>query len=158
MLIAQKLLLMMKKRIFTGAGVAIATPMLPDGSIHWDELGRMIDWQIQNHTDCIVICGTTGESATMTDQEHIDSIRFAVEHAAGRIPVVAGAGSNDTRYAVEMAKEAKKLGADGILVVTPYYNKCSQTGLAKHFEMIADAAELPMILYNVPSRTGVNIS
>lgn len=83
-LIAQKLLLMMKKRIFTGAGVAIATPMLPDGSIHWDELGRMIDWQIENHTDCIVICGTTGESATMTDQEHIDSIRFAVEHAAGR--------------------------------------------------------------------------
>ena len=157
-LIAQKLLLMMKKRIFTGAGVAIATPMLPDGSIHWDELGRMIDWQIENHTDCIVICGTTGESATMTDQEHIDSIRFAVEHAAGRIPVVAGAGSNDTRYAVEMAKEAKNLGADGILVVTPYYNKCSQTGLAKHFEMIADAAELPMILYNVPSRTGVNIS
>lgn len=148
----------MKQTIFTGAGVAIATPMHPDGSINWEELGRLIDWQIEQGTDAIIICGTTGESATMTDQEHMDSIRFAVRHANGRIPVIAGAGSNDTAYAVNMAKEAADCGADGILVVTPYYNKCSQTGLAKHFEMIADAAKLPMILYNVPSRTGVNIS
>ena len=148
----------MKQTIFTGAGVAIATPMHPDGSINWEELGRLIDWQIEQGTDAIIICGTTGESATMTDQEHMDSIRFAVRHANGRIPVIAGAGSNDTAYAVNMAKEAADCRADGILVVTPYYNKCSQTGLAKHFEMIADAAKLPMILYNVPSRTGVNIS
>lgn len=148
----------MKQTIFTGAGVAIATPMHPDGSINWEELGRLIDWQIEQGTDAIIICGTTGESATMTDQEHMDSIRFAVRHANGRIPVIAGAGSNDTAYAVNMAKEAADCKADGILVVTPYYNKCSQTGLAKHFEMVADAARLPMILYNVPSRTGVNIS
>lgn len=125
----------MKQTIFTGAGVAIATPMHPDGSINWEELGRLIDWQIEQGTDAIIICGTTGESATMTDQEHMDSIRFAVRHANGRIPVIAGAGSNDTAYAVNMAKEAADCKADGILVVTPYYNKCSQTGLAKHFEM-----------------------
>ncbi|MBQ4153010.1 MAG: 4-hydroxy-tetrahydrodipicolinate synthase [Oscillospiraceae bacterium] len=148
----------MKHRIFTGAGVAIATPMHSDGSIYWEELGRLIDWQIEQNTDAIIICGTTGESATMSDQEHMDSIRFAVNHTAGRIPVIAGAGSNDTAYAINMAQEAAACGADGILVVTPYYNKCSQRGLAKHFEMIADAANLPMILYNVPSRTGVNIS
>lgn len=148
----------MKHRIFTGAGVAIATPMHTDGSIHWEELGRMIDWQIEGNTDAIIICGTTGESATMTDQEHMDAIRFAVNHTAGRVPVIAGAGSNDTAYAINMAQEAAACGADGILVVTPYYNKCSQTGLAKHFERIADAAKLPMILYNVPSRTGVNIA
>lgn len=148
----------MKKRIFTGAGVAIVTPMHTDGSINWEELGRLIDWQIENHTDAVIICGTTGESATMTDKEHKDAIRFAVKRANGRVPVIAGAGSNDTAYAIEMAQEAADCGADGILVVTPYYNKCSQTGLAKHFEMIADAAKLPMILYNVPSRTGVNIA
>ncbi len=148
----------MKKRLFTGAGVAIATPMHADGSINWEELGRLIDWQIENHTDAIIICGTTGESATMSDEEHMESIRFAVRHAAGRIPVIAGAGSNETSYAILLAKEAKDCGADGILVVTPYYNKCSQKGLAKHFEMVADAGGLPTILYNVPSRTGVNIA
>ena len=148
----------MKKRLFTGAGVAIATPMHADGSINWEELGRLIDWQIENHTDAIIICGTTGESATMSDEEHMESIRFAVRHAAGRIPVIAGAGSNETSHAILLAKEAKDCGADGILVVTPYYNKCSQKGLAKHFEMVADAGGLPTILYNVPSRTGVNIA
>ncbi len=148
----------MKKRLFTGAGVAIVTPMRADGSINWEELGRLIDWQIDHGTDSIIICGTTGESATMTDEEHVEAIRFAVNHTAGRVPVIAGAGSNDTRYAIYMAEEARECGADGILVVTPYYNKCSQKGLAKHFEMVADAAGIPMILYNVPSRTGVNIS
>ena len=132
--------------------------MHADGSINWEELGRLIDWQIENHTDAIIICGTTGESATMSDEEHMESIRFAVRHAAGRIPVIAGAGSNETSYAILLAKEAKDCGADGILVVTPYYNKCSQKGLAKHFEMVADAGGLPTILYNVPSRTGVNIA
>ncbi len=148
----------MKNRIFTGAGVAIATPMHTDGSIYWEELARMIDWQIDNSTDAIIICGTTGESATMSDAEHLEAIRFAVNHTDGRIPVIAGTGSNDTAYAIQLSQEAAAVGADGILVVTPYYNKCSQRGLAQHFEKIADAAQLPMILYNVPSRTGVNIA
>ena len=147
----------MKKEIFSGAGVAIVTPMHPDGSIHYEKLGQMIDWQIENHTDAIVICGTTGESACMTDQEHIDCIEFAVKHTAGRVPVIAGAGSNDTAYAVQLSKEAKQLGADALLHVTPYYNKTSQKGLIAHFTTIADATDLPIILYNVPSRTGVNI-
>ncbi|MBM6920952.1 4-hydroxy-tetrahydrodipicolinate synthase [Phocea massiliensis] len=147
----------MKKEIFSGAGVAIVTPMYPDGSIHYEKLGQLIDWQIENHTDAIVICGTTGESACMTDQEHIDCIEFAVKHTAGRVPVIAGAGSNDTAYAVQLSKEAKQLGADALLHVTPYYNKTSQKGLIAHFNAIADATDLPIILYNVPSRTGVNI-
>ena len=147
----------MKKEIFSGAGVAIVTPMHPDGSIHYEKLGQMIDWQIENHTDAIVICGTTGESACMTDQEHIDCIEFAVKHTAGRVPVIAGAGSNDTAYAVQLSKEAKQLGAAALLHVTPYYNKTSQKGLIAHFTTIADATDLPIILYNVPSRTGVNI-
>lgn len=147
----------MKKEIFSGAGVAIVTPMYPDGSIHYEKLGQLIDWQIENHTDAIVICGTTGESACMTDQEHIDCIEFAVKHTAGRVPVIAGAGSNDTAYAVQLSKETKQLGADALLHVTPYYNKTSQKGLIAHFNAIADATDLPIILYNVPSRTGVNI-
>ncbi|MEG1774077.1 MAG: 4-hydroxy-tetrahydrodipicolinate synthase [Oscillospiraceae bacterium] len=147
----------MKKTVFTGSGVAIITPMCADGSINFQELGRLIDWQIENKTDAIVICGTTGESATMTDEEHAACIRFAVEHTAGRIPVVAGAGSNDTAYAVWLSREAKQAGADALLHVTPYYNKCSQTGLVKHFNAIADATDLPVIVYNVPSRTGVCI-
>ena len=147
----------MKKEIFSGAGVAIVTPMYPDGSIQYEKLGQLIDWQIENHTDAIVICGTTGESACMTDQEHIDCIEFAVKHTAGRVPVIAGAGSNDTAYAVQLSKEAKQLGADALLHVTPYYNKTSQKGLIAHFNAIADATDLPIILYNVPSRTGVNI-
>ena len=149
---------MMKKTIFTGAGVAIVTPMNPDESINYDELGRIIDYQIENGTDAIVVCGTTGESATMTDQEHVDCIAYTVQRVQGRVPVIAGAGSNHTSYAVWMSKEAKRAGADALLHVTPYYNKTSQTGLIRHFHAIADATDLPIILYNVPSRTGVNIT
>lgn len=148
----------MKKRIFTGAGIAILTPMHADGSINWEEFGRLIDWQIENSTDAIIVCGTTGESSTMSDKEHLNAIRFAVERAAGRVPVVAGAGSNDTAYAVNLAKESKEAGVDGILVVTPYYNKTSQRGLIAHYNTIADATDLPMILYHIPGRTGVTIA
>lgn len=148
----------MKKTIFTGAGVAIVTPMNPDESINFDRLGQIIDNQIENGTDAIVICGTTGESATMTDQEHVDCIEYAVKRVNGRVPVVAGTGSNHTSYAVWMSKEAKRVGADALLHVTPYYNKTSQTGLIRHFNAVADATDLPIILYNVPSRTGVNIT
>lgn len=146
------------KPIFTGAGVAIVTPMNDDTTINFEKLGNLIDTQIENSTDAIVICGTTGESATMSDKEHIDCIKFAVKHTAGRVPVVAGAGSNDTAYAIWMSKEAEAAGADALLHVTPYYNKCTQKGLAAHFLAIANATSLPIILYNVPSRTGVNIS
>ena len=148
----------MKNTIFTGAGVAIITPMNSDESINFEKLGQLIDFQIDNGTDAIVICGTTGESAAMTDQEHVDSIAYAVEHVAGRVPVIAGAGSNHTSYAVWMSKEAKRVGADALLHVTPYYNKTSQLGLIRHFSAVADATDLPIILYNVPSRTGVNIT
>ncbi|SDA24138.1 4-hydroxy-tetrahydrodipicolinate synthase [Ruminococcus sp. YE71] len=147
----------MKKTIFTGAGVAIATPMNADGSINYDELGRLIDFQIENGTDAIIICGTTGESACMTDEEHIECIKFAVERTAKRVPVIAGTGSNHTEYAVNLSKHAEQLGADALLCVTPYYNKASQQGLIKHFSAIAEAVTLPIILYNVPSRTGCNI-
>ncbi|MCI8406304.1 MAG: 4-hydroxy-tetrahydrodipicolinate synthase [Oscillospiraceae bacterium] len=147
----------MKQPIFRGAGVAIITPMHPDGSIHYEELGKLIDDQIQRGTDAIVICGTTGESACMTDQEHVDCIAYAVKRVNKRVPVVAGAGSNDTAYACELSREAQRLGADALLQVTPYYNKTSQRGLIAHFTKIADASELPVILYSVASRTGVNI-
>lgn len=148
----------MKNTIFTGAAVAIVTPMNADGSINFDKLGELIDFNINNGTDAIVICGTTGESSTMTDEEHIECIRFAVERTAKRVPVIAGTGSNDTSYAVALSKHAEELGADAILVVTPYYNKTSQAGLVRHFTTIADAVNIPMILYSVPSRTGVNIT
>ncbi|WP_418455949.1 4-hydroxy-tetrahydrodipicolinate synthase [Allofournierella sp.] len=147
----------MKKVIFTGSGVAIVTPMKPDGQVDFEELGRVIEFQIENGTDSIVICGTTGESATLKDGEHLECIRCAVETTAGRVPVIAGTGSNDTAHAVEMSREAAALGADAVLLVTPYYNKTSQAGLVKHFNTIVDAAGLPAILYNVPSRTGINI-
>ena len=147
----------MKKTIFTGAGVAIVTPMNPDLSINWELLGTLIDDQIAHGTDAIVIAGTTGEASTMTDEEHVQSIRFAVERTAGRVPVVAGAGSNHTDYALWLSREAKQAGADALLHVTPYYNKTSQAGLVRHFMTLADATDLPVILYNVPSRTGVNI-
>ena len=148
----------MKKTIFTGSAVAIVTPMNPDESIHYEKLGELIDSQIQNGTDAIVICGTTGESATMTDQEHVDCIEYAVKRVGGRVPVIAGAGSNHTSYAVWMSKEAKRVGADALLHVTPYYNKTSQLGMIRHFNAIADATDLPIVLYNVPSRTGVNLT
>lgn len=147
----------MKRTVFTGSGVAIATPMNEDFSINYDELGRLIDWQIENGTDSIVICGTTGESAVMSDEEHVECTRYAVERTAGRVPVVAGCGSNDTAYAIWLSQEAKKAGADALLHVTPYYNKTSQAGLVRHFNAVADATDLPVILYNVPSRTGLNI-
>ena len=147
----------MKNTIFTGAGVAIATPMNADGSINFDKLGELIDFNIDNGTDAIIICGTTGESATMTDDEHIECIRYAVEKVNHRIPVIAGTGSNHTEYAVHLSQEAEALGADALLVVTPYYNKTSQRGLITHYTAIANSVKIPLILYNVPSRTGVNI-
>lgn len=147
----------MKKEIFRGAACAIATPMFDDGRINYDELARLIEFQITNKTDAIVICGTTGESSTMTDEEHEECIRFCVEKVNHRVPVIAGAGSNDTAYAVWLSQQAEKVGADALLQVTPYYNKASQSGLVKHFNAIADATSLPVILYSVPSRTGVSI-
>lgn len=147
----------MKNTIFTGAGIAIITPFNPDNTINYERLGEMIDHQIENGTDAIIICGTTGEASTMSDQEHIDCIKFAVEHTAGRVPVIAGTGSNDTAYAIELSKEAEAAGVDGLLVVTPYYNKATQKGLILHFNAIADAVNIPIILYNIPGRTGVNM-
>ncbi len=147
----------MKNTVFTGAGVAILTPMRPDYTIDYQRLGQLIDWQIAQGTDSIIICGTTGESSTMTDEEHVECIAYTVKRVAGRVPVVAGAGSNDTAYAIWMSKEAEAAGADALLQVTPYYNKCTQKGLIAHFAAIADATTLPIILYNVPSRTGINI-
>ena len=147
----------MKNTIFTGAGVAIATPMSADGSINYEELGRLIDFNIENGTDAIIICGTTGESSAMTDEEHIECIRYAVEKVNHRVPVIAGTGSNPTDHAVNLSKKAAELGADALLCVTPYYNKASQAGLVKHFSAVAEAVSIPIILYNVPSRTGVNI-
>lgn len=143
--------------IFTGAGVAIVTPMNSDGSVNFDVLGKLIDYQIENKTDCIIICGTTGESSTLTHEEHLECIKYAVEKTAGRIPVVAGTGSNCTETAIYLSKEAEKFGVDGILVVTPYYNKATQNGLIGHFTSIADSVKVPVVLYNVPSRTGCNI-
>lgn len=147
----------MKKRIFTGAGVAILTPMHEDGSINYDEFKKLIDWQIENGTDAVIVCGTTGECATMTEEEHLDCIRFAKKYVNGRVPVIAGAGSNDTAFAVQMVKECEKIGVDGLLVVTPYYNKTSQRGLIAHYKAVAAATSLPIIMYSVASRTGVNI-
>ena len=146
----------MKKTIFRGAGVAIITPFTETG-VNYTELGRIIEDQIAGGTDAIIITGTTGESATMTDAEHREAIRFAVEQVKGRIPVVAGTGSNETAYAVELSQYAETVGADALLLVTPYYNKCTQNGLIVHYTKIADSVNIPAILYNVPSRTGVNI-
>lgn len=146
----------MKQTLFTGSGVAIVTPFTKDG-VDFEKLAELIEFHVNNGTDAIITCGTTGESATMPDAEHCEVIRFTVEKVAGRMPVIAGTGSNDTAHCVELSKEAEKLGADGLLLVTPYYNKATQKGLVKHYEMVANAVTLPIILYNVPSRTGVNI-
>ena len=146
----------MKKEIFRGAGVAIITPFTETG-VNYNELGRIIEDQIAGGTDAIVITGTTGESATMTDAEHREAIRYTVEKVGGRIPVVAGTGSNETSYAIELSQYAEKVGADALLLVTPYYNKCTQNGLVAHYTKIADSVGIPAILYNVPSRTGVGI-
>jgi len=146
----------MKKLVFRGAGVAVITPFTETG-INYPELGRIIEDQIAGGTDAIIITGTTGESATMTDAEHREAIRYTVKQVKGRIPVVAGTGSNETSYAIELSKYAEHVGADALLLVTPYYNKCTQNGLAAHYTAIADSVSIPAILYNVPSRTGVNI-
>ena len=146
----------MKETIFKGAGVAVITPF-DDNGVNFDELGLILEDQIKNGTDAIIITGTTGESATMSDEEHRAVIKYAVEKVNKRIPVIAGTGSNETSYAIELSKYAEQVGADGLLVVTPYYNKCTQNGLIRHYTMIADSVNIPLILYDVPSRTGVGI-
>lgn len=140
--------------IFKGAGVAIVTPFHEDGSVNYEAFAKQIDFQVDNGTDAIIVCGTTGEASTLTHEEHLDVIRFCVRQVAGRIPVIAGTGSNCTETAIYLSKEAEKAGVDGILVVTPYYNKCTQKGLYEHFRMVAEAVKVPMILYNIPGRTG----
>ena len=143
--------------IFEGAGIALITPFTPDGEINYPKLKELVEEQIAAGTDCIVACGTTAESATMTHEEHIEVIRFICETVNKRIPVIAGTGSNCTHTAVYLSQEAEKAGADGLLVVSPYYNKATQKGLIKHFTTVAEAVSLPIILYNIPGRTGVNI-
>ncbi len=147
----------MKKCIFTGSGVAIVTPFTNDG-IDYDKLGELIEFQIREKTDAIVICGTTGEASTMPDEEHIAAIAYTVKKVNGRVPVIAGTGSNDTRHAINLSKKAEEAGADAILSVSPYYNKTTQRGLYEHFKAIAENVNIPMVLYNVPSRTNLNIN
>ncbi len=149
----------MKKEIFRGSGVAIVTPFNKDNSVNYEEFAKILDFQLNNNTDAIIVCGTTGEASTMNDEEHLSCIEFCYKHIAGRIPVVAGVGSNDTRHAIELTKGAASIGVDGLLHVTPYYNKTNQSGLIKHFSICAEAAgDTPVILYNVPSRTGMTIN
>lgn len=143
--------------LFRGAGVALATPFCTDGSIDYDALERMIEWQIACHTDALIICGTTGEPSTMTQKEKEACIAFAVEKVNHRIPVIAGTGGNCTKTVIEMSKTAENMGVDGLLIVTPYYNKATQEGLYQHYKTVAEEVKLPIIMYNVPSRTGVNI-
>lgn len=147
----------MKKPIFVGAGIAILTPFTEDNKINYDKLEKLINYQIENGTDAIVICGTTGESPCLNHEEHSEAIRFAVDVTNRRVPVIAGTGSNDTAYGIKLSNEAEKAGVDGLLMVTPYYNKTSQDGLIKHYTKIAENVSTPIILYNVPGRTGVNI-
>jgi 4-hydroxy-tetrahydrodipicolinate synthase len=147
----------MKKTIFSGAATAIITPMNPDTTIDFDGFGKLIDWQIAEGIDAIVVCGTTGEASTMSDEEHIKCIRYCAERVAKRVPVIAGTGSNDTLYATELSKEAEKAGADALLLVTPYYNKTTQKGLVAHFSHTANAVNIPIMLYNIPSRSGIKI-
>ncbi len=149
---------MSKNTIFEGAGVAIVTPFSSDGSINFDALGKMIDFQIENHTDALIVCGTTGEASTLTDDEQIETIRFAAERAKKRVPVIAGAGSNDTAHGIELCKRCAKVGADGLLIVTPYYNKTTQKGLIRYYTDMAAATDLPVIMYSIAGRTGVNIT
>lgn len=144
--------------IFTGAGVAIVTPMKENGEVDYEAFAGLIDFQVENGTDAIIVCGTTGESSTLTHEEHIDVIRFCVKQVNGRLPVIAGTGSNCTQTAVYLSQEAEKAGVDGLLLVSPYYNKATQNGLYEHYKTIADSVKLPIILYNVPSRTGCNIA
>ncbi len=147
----------MKKTIFTGSGVAIVTPFDENG-VNFDKLGEMLEWHVQEGTDAIIICGSTGEPSTMPDEEHISVIEYAVKKIAGRIPVIAGTGSNETVHAIKLSKAAEKAGCDGVLVVTPYYNKATQKGLYLHYKAIAESINIPIIMYNVPARTNVSIS
>ena len=143
--------------IFEGAGVALITPMNEDGSVNYNKLEEILEEQIAGGTDCIIACGTTGEASTLTVEEHLDVIKRTIEIVNKRIPVIAGTGSNSTETAVEFSKEAQEYGADGVLVVSPYYNKATQKGLIQHFSAIANAIDIPVVLYNIPGRTGVNI-
>lgn len=143
--------------IFKGAGVAIVTPMKPDGEVNYEAFAKLIEFQIANKTDAIIVCGTTGEASTLTHEEHLDCIRFCVKQVDKRIPVIAGTGSNCTKTAIYLSQEAERAGANGLLLVTPYYNKATQNGLYEHFKMIAESVKIPVILYNVPARTGCNI-
>ena len=144
--------------IFTGAGVALVTPMNADGSVNFEKMKELIEFQIANNTDALIICGTTGEATTISDEDQIECVRFAKEVAAGRVPVIAGAGSNDTAHCIELAQTCEKAGADGVLLVTPYYNKATQKGLILHYTAVAESINIPIILYNVPGRTGCNIA
>jgi 4-hydroxy-tetrahydrodipicolinate synthase len=146
----------MESILFTGSGTAIVTPFSSDGKVNFAKLGELIDFQIDNGTAAIIVCGTTGESATQSLEEHADTVSFAIKHTAGRVPVIAGGGSNDTQAAVQLCQHAQHEGADALLLVTPYYNKTTQKGLVRHYEYIADRVEIPIILYNVPSRTAVD--
>ncbi|MBR1771884.1 MAG: 4-hydroxy-tetrahydrodipicolinate synthase [Lachnospiraceae bacterium] len=143
--------------VFTGAGVAIVTPMKENGEVDYERFGELIEFQIANQTDAIVVCGTTGEASTLTHEEHLDAIKYCVDKVAGRIPVVAGTGSNCTETAIYLSTEAEKYGVDAVLLVSPYYNKATQNGLYAHFKAVAESIKVPVILYNVPSRTGCNI-
>lgn len=147
----------MKQPIFTGSGVAIVTPFNRE-TVDLNALGRLLDHQLEQGTDAVIVCGTTGEASTMTYGERMRTIEFCVDHVAGRVPVIAGSGSNSTEIAVTLSRDAERAGTDGLLVVTPYYNKATQTGLTRHYQVIADAVTCPVILYNVPSRTGVSIA
>ena len=147
---------MSKKRVFLGVATALITPMDADG-VNYDQFGRLIDWQIEEGINALVVCGTTGEASTLSDAEHRQVIAYAADRVQGRVPLIAGTGSNDTAYAIDMTREACRCGVDAVLVATPYYNKATQGGLRRMFEAIADVSEKPVILYNIPSRTGVNI-
>ena len=144
--------------IFTGSGVAIVTPFLPDGSVNYDKLDELIEYHIDHKTDAIIICGTTGESSTLTEEEHMECIKFTIQQVKKRVPVIAGTGSNATFTTIEMSREAVEYGADALLLVTPYYNKATQKGLVAHYRAVADEAKAPIILYSVASRTGLNIA
>lgn len=143
--------------IFKGSGVAIVTPMHDNGEVNYEQFAKLLEFQIANGTDAIIVCGTTGESSTLSHEEHLEVIRYCIKTVAGRIPVIAGTGSNCTETAVYLSKEAEAAGADGLLLVSPYYNKATQNGLYAHFKAVADSVKLPVLLYNVPSRTGCNI-
>lgn len=143
--------------IFKGAGVAIVTPMKANGEVNYEKFAALIEFQIENGTDAIIVCGTTGEASTLSHEEHLEVIKYCTEKVAGRVPVIAGTGSNSTETAIYLSTEAEKYGVDGLLLVSPYYNKATQNGLYTHFKTVADAVKLPIILYNVPGRTGCNI-